>query len=200
MNSLLNMKIPGTSKLQFLKLTGLGISQSCLWLPLTLTFFIINIAKSHFLPYQGWNVVHKHFNIVKLVDPNSIPSEELVLIELSRWMGPLTAVCLFLFFGTKEKIWADMIDTCKQTIDHIIIVMESYRCKLRTPKNSATKESSERSTDSISQRDIDLEKQETISNVVTGMSSDCEELSVSINSVFSIHESFNKNPSEKDDN
>lgn len=197
MNSLLTMNTPGTSRLQFLKLIALGIFQSSLWFPLSLAFTIVNIAKSHFLPYEGWGMVHKHFNTVKLIDPDLIPSEELVLMDLSRWMGPLTAICLFLFFGTKKDVWSSITDTCKHIVDRLTGTMDPYLSKFFSNRNSRTHETSEKLTTNTTHRAFDLESQKITSESLTRMPADCDEISASKSTVGSITESFDINSLEK---
>lgn len=197
MNSLLTLKTPGTSRFQFYKLTALGIFQCSLWLPLSLAFTISNVVQSHFLLYRGWDLVHKHFNAVDLIDPKLIPSEQLVLLELSRWMGPLTAVCLFLFFGTKKDVWINSRNTCKQTIDFISDTVETFLSKFLRSNKSPVDGTSEKPATSVMQRVVDLESQVIVSDSVSKIPEDSETNSVSLSSVYTINESLNKEQIQK---
>ncbi|WFD25356.1 hypothetical protein MNAN1_000322b [Malassezia nana] len=192
MNSLLNMKTPGTSTIQFLKLTALGVFQSSLWLPLSLAFTIVNVVKSGVLPYQGWNIVHMHFNTVKLIDPRMIPSEELVLLELSRWMGPVTAVCLFLFFGTKKHMWTRLKDSCMYAIDRISGRVNIHQGEHVHNNQLFAQESDETTDDNTVKRIDDLESQEIGYETIVGMPADCKETTVSMSTISMSPESIDQ--------
>ncbi|WFC97905.1 hypothetical protein MYAM1_000626a [Malassezia yamatoensis] len=98
----------GFTKSQYLRLMALGLIDIALWLPLSLSFLILDLSHIKLLPYSSWNTVHRDFNRVVFVPIEGFLQANhsvYVTAELGRWIGPAVALNLLVFFGLKSEVW-----------------------------------------------------------------------------------------------
>lgn len=105
MKEILQPQTSGVSRPQYIRLMLLGMANISLWFPLTLAFTGINLTGTPIFSYTSWSLIHSNFNTVLFYDSSEIPTSDMVIFELSRWMGPIIAVFVFLFFGFKQEVW-----------------------------------------------------------------------------------------------
>lgn len=99
----------GISRSHYLRLMALGLIDIILWLPLSLTFLILDLSNMKIQSYQSWSHVHIDFNRVEFVPIDTFVHGNYsvyVAAELGRWIGPTLALNFFIFFGVKSEVWA----------------------------------------------------------------------------------------------
>lgn len=119
---------------------ALGLLDLCIWLPLSLSFLIVNLATMKPLPYHNWKQVHANFNAVAFYDADKLKSSSFILTELSRWEGPIVAMIFFLFFGIKPESWSTWIKILGdswlgRTVNHF--VSKRFDPRLQEDKHGA---------------------------------------------------------------
>ncbi|WFC94240.1 a-factor receptor [Malassezia brasiliensis] len=98
----------GISHSHYLRLMALGLIDILLWLPLSLTFLILNLSNITIQSYQSWSHVHTNFDRVVFVPIETFihgNRNVYVAAELGRWIGPTLALNFFIFFGVKPEVW-----------------------------------------------------------------------------------------------
>lgn len=99
----------GISRSHYLRLMALGLIDIILWLPLSLTFLILDLMNMKIQSYQSWSHVHIDFGRVVFVPIDTFihgNHSVYVAAELGRWIGPTLALNFFIFFGIKPEVWA----------------------------------------------------------------------------------------------
>lgn len=105
---MLNNEDTGISRSHYLRLMALGVIDITLWLPLSLTFLILDLSNMKIQPYHGWSHVHAGFDRIVFVPIDTFIHGDYsvyVSAELGRWIGPTLALNFFIFFGIKQEIW-----------------------------------------------------------------------------------------------
>jgi len=108
----------GLSKAQYFRLMFLGLSNVGIWLPLTLSFFFVQLH-THVRAEYSWSYIHSKFHRILFFTLNELPSSTYFIIELTRWMGPFSAGIFYLFFGIKAEVWDQLKKTIKDTFSKI---------------------------------------------------------------------------------
>lgn len=108
MNEVLQAKEAKVTKAQYLKLMALGFVNLSLWFPLSIVFVVLNLVKSPIRPYTSAKQVHSHFDQIGFFTIEQLKLSDRVIFELSRWMGPITAIVFFIFFGFHPKVWSNI--------------------------------------------------------------------------------------------
>lgn len=106
-DDVLGSKGTRATKSQYLKLVALGITYLSLWFPLSVVFLILNISKAPLLPFD-WNIVHSDFARVGFYTVDQLTKTDRAIVEISRWMGPVTACVFFAFFGFSSEVRLEM--------------------------------------------------------------------------------------------
>ncbi|WFD07836.1 a-factor receptor [Malassezia vespertilionis] len=107
----------GLSRSQYLRLMALGILNVCLWFPLSFALLIANLTHLKIMPYHNWRSVHGKFNVVDFYPIEvfqQLNKTSYIILELSRWIGPVVGLAFFLFFGIKPEIWKFYYNTIKR--------------------------------------------------------------------------------------
>ena len=72
-----------------------------------MVFLVLNISKAPLLPFD-WSIVHSDFARVGFYTVDQLTKTDRAIVEISRWMGPITACVFFAFFGFSSEIRLEM--------------------------------------------------------------------------------------------
>lgn len=106
-DDVLGSKGTRATKSQYLKLVALGITYLSLWFPLSVVFLVLNTSKAPLLHFN-WSVVHSDFAKVGFYTVDQLSKTDRAIVEISRWMGPITACVFFAFFGFSSEVRLEM--------------------------------------------------------------------------------------------
>lgn len=106
-DDVLGSKGTRATKSQYLKLVALGITYLSLWFPLSVVFLVLNISKAPLLHFN-WSNVHSDFAKVGFYTVDQLSKTDRAIVEISRWMGPITAFVFFAFFGFSSEVRLEM--------------------------------------------------------------------------------------------
>ncbi|PVF96423.1 STE3-domain-containing protein [Serendipita vermifera] len=104
-NELLKNQGGGLNVHRYIRLMALASIEVLFVFPMSLLLFIRNLQLSPPLPYRSWSYVHANFDRVVYTTRFmlGLQPDGIVLMELSRWCMPITALMFFVFFGLASE-------------------------------------------------------------------------------------------------
>jgi pheromone a factor receptor len=94
----------GLNTNKYIRLMALSLTELAFGVPVAIYVFVANLTGQELNPYTSWEDVHHNFDTTYSITLDMISPDDARAVEFSRWVGVITAIIFFIFFGLTQEV------------------------------------------------------------------------------------------------